>query len=45
MERMLALESGEKIEATCNFEDVPGLVAETTLTAFTVSFMILPFFV
>jgi len=45
MGRMLALENGEKIEATCNFEDVPGLVTETALTAFTVSFMILPFFV
>ena len=43
MERMLALENGEKIEATCNFEDVPGLFTETALTAFAVSFLILPF--
>jgi len=45
MERMLALEKGEIIEATCNFEDVPGLATETALTAFAVSFLILPFFV
>merc|ERR1711915_913339 len=38
-----ALQKGEKIEASCNFEDVPGLVTETALTAFAVSILILPF--
>ena len=45
MARMKALEKGEKIEATCNVEGVPGLFTETALTAFGVSFFILPFFV
>ena len=44
VERMKALEKGEKVEARCNFEDVPDLVTETAVTAFAVSVSILPFF-
>jgi len=51
IERMKALEKGEKIESTCNLslddnvDGVPGFVTETARTAFAVSFLLLPFFV